>query len=95
MEVEYLKCKACNNEFHENEADSECVFQETRLEPAEFVLKCPSCGATDDGMNSIIAITYRVVCDICEEVQVQHDGEPCAECHTLAQERLYDDLTGH
>lgn len=95
MEVEYYVCKRCKHEFHENEAESECVFNETRYEPAEYVVKCPSCEAVDDGNNQIITIEYRVVCDICEEVQVQHEGEPCAECHTVGQEAIYDRLRGH
>ena len=41
-EVTY-KCRCCDNEFSQENADPLCVFSETALEPAEFVDSCPRC----------------------------------------------------
>ena len=95
MEAEIFVCKQCDAEFHENEADYHETFPGNLEEPSESVFKCPTCGAIDDGQNTIITIEYRVLCQSCEEVQVQHDGEYCAECRQVELERHWDELTGH
>lgn len=95
MEVEYFICERCKHEFHENQSDTHCTYQGSLEEPPEFVFKCPSCGANDDGNNTVIQIVYRNVCVCCEEVQVPVEGDACAECLTCAAEAYLDDQRGH
>ena len=49
---ERYECK-CGWTGTERELDSECTFNETRLEPAEYECSCPDCGASWDDMIEI------------------------------------------
>ena len=49
---EVYECK-CGWTGTELELHSECTFNETRLEPAEYECSCPDCGASWDDMIEI------------------------------------------
>lgn len=97
MEVELYECPnpACKSRFVDAEADSYCLFAETRDEPGEWAVMCPFCGAVDGLSYGQIKIVYEIVCDCCEEVIVQHDGETCAECNAAQREAEWDEAHGH
>lgn len=97
MEVEIYQCPnpACKHKFVDAEADSYCLDASTRDEPGEWAVMCPECGAVDGLRHGQIKIIYEVVCYVCEEVIVQHDGEMCSECRQVHDEARWDLEHGH
>lgn len=55
-------CPICNNAFADSEVEYIQVGAETRDSPAEYVSRCPFCGATDEGFEE------GFECEYCDEM---------------------------
>ena len=55
-------CPICNNAFADSEVEYIQVGAETRDNPAEYVSRCPFCGATDEGFEE------GFECEYCDEM---------------------------
>jgi len=53
MMTQHFECNDCGWTGHEDDLKSECVFEATQEEPAEYDAWCPQCGDHFDSMNEI------------------------------------------
>lgn len=77
---QHYEC-TCGWSGHEDEFRSECTFNETRLEPAEYECYCPDCGRNADQMDEI----EMLECPACSEICLPSTGGECIECHAEVQ----------
>ena len=74
---QHYECTGCGWVGHEDDLRSECVFAETRLEPAEYEAYCPDCGQNADQMDEV----ELMECPTCSEISLPRSGGECIECH--------------
>jgi hypothetical protein len=80
MSGQHWECSGCGWTGHEDDWRSECVFNQTLEEPAEYEAYCPDCGQNADAMEEI----EMLECGACSEISMPSNGGECTECHAEA-----------
>jgi len=79
----------CGWRGHEDELRTECTFNETRLEPAEYEAYCPDCGANWDQMSEAEA---DMECPGCGEIALA-EGDKVQTVDTHDQPYTFTEYT--
>ena len=56
--TQHFECIDCGWTGHEDDLKSECVFDQTQEEPAEYDAWCPQCGDNFDNMEPMTKEQY-------------------------------------
>lgn len=83
-------CRNCDWHGIESEITKYKYFEETQLEPEEWLWHCPVCNVT-----SALEEDSTAWCSWCDDEPVSDEGEVCSECRTTYAEAIADEAKGH